>query len=425
MNRFNILVLADFNEDSAETILEHVKSFEKYSKHRVFYYNPVLSPFPAWMKLERFNVIVIHYSIYLLSDCYLDVSWTIALQKTSAVKVQFIQDEYRQVNRFHFKMRQLGIDILYSCIPENEMEYVYPVSELPGILKINTLTGYVFGERQMPDFRRARQIDVGYRGRDVRLWWLGDLYYEKVLISEQFLRYAAGSNLVTDISSREADRIYGESWKGFLENCRCFLGTESGASIVDFTGEIEGRVRKYMKRNPGSSYREIHEKFLEEYEGNIRMNQISPRAFECICAGTCMILFEGNYSGILKPDCHYIPLKKDFSNFSEVLNKIGNFSLVTETARRAYRDIIETNRYSYGRFIESFDGLLEEKLPEIKSGRINRRNFRTPSVPFMRKASYSLRRVAKFLKSGLLGRKALRRHEFFEEHLKKLKEFFF
>ena len=34
-----------------------------------------------------------------------------------------------------------------------------------------------------------------------------------------------------------------------------------------------------------------------------------------------MILFEGSYSGIIKPDEHFIMLKKDFSNFDNVLKK--------------------------------------------------------------------------------------------------------
>ena len=42
------------------------------------------------------------------------------------------------------------------------------------------------------------------------------------------------------------------------------------------------------------------------------MGQISPKMFEAISLGTVLVMFEGKYSNILKPDLHYISLKKDF-----------------------------------------------------------------------------------------------------------------
>ena len=80
------------------------------------------------------------------------------------------------------------------------------------------------------------------------------------------------------------------------------------------------------------------------------------------------ILFEGDYSGILKPDLHYIPLKKDFSNISDVISKVKNNDLLQAIADRAYEDIITSNKYSYETFIkQKVDQILAEEF-EKKPG---------------------------------------------------------
>ena len=54
------------------------------------------------------------------------------------------------------------------------------------------------------------------------------------------------------------------------------------------------------------------------------MNQISPRVFEAIALRTALVLFEGEYSGIIAPGVHYIPLKKNLSNLDDVLSLLGD-----------------------------------------------------------------------------------------------------
>ncbi len=360
--KYQILILCDFNRKSANTIIDHVTSFKRYSEHDVFYINPVGRNKPSWLNLNEFDAIIIHYSIYILGDNYINSSWRKAIALSPATKVQFIQDEYRTVNEIHDRLRTLKINILYTCFPEEEIEKVYPTKAFPGTRKINNLTGYVseYFESKRPDFHKRRSTDVGYRGRGEGLWWLGGLYQEKSFIGREFLRYAQEAGLRCDISSKEEDRIYGRKWIRFLQNCRCTLGTESGASVIDFTGEVEENVKRYCRSHPRATFEDVRNLFFKDLEGKIRMNQISPRAFEAIGCGCCQILFEGEYSKILKPDIHYIPLKKDFSNISEVLEKIKDDSLVEQIAQQAYEDIVANGRYSYRTFIEGVERQIEE-----------------------------------------------------------------
>jgi hypothetical protein len=84
------------------------------------------------------------------------------------------------------------------------------------------------------------------------------------------------------------------------------------------------------------------------------MNQISPKMFEAIALKTALVLFEGSYSGILKPDLHYISLKKDFSNLKQVLAKLDDISYLENITETAFKDIILSGKYNYEQFIHIF-----------------------------------------------------------------------
>ena len=49
-----------------------------------------------------------------------------------------------------------------------------------------------------------------------------------------------------------------------------------------------------------------------------------PKTKSRIGTKTIQILIEGNYNGYFKPDIHYIPLKKDLSNFDEAIEKFND-----------------------------------------------------------------------------------------------------
>ena len=65
-----------------------------------------------------------------------------------------------------------------------------------------------------------------------------------------------------------------------------------------------------------------------------------------------MVLMEGNYSGILTPNIHYIPLKKDYSNFEDVIEKIKNKPFCESIAEKAYLDLIDSEEYTYEKYVE-------------------------------------------------------------------------
>jgi hypothetical protein len=158
--------------------------------------------------------------------------------------------------------------------------------------------------------------------------------------------------------------MYGEKWINFILSCKTMLGVESGASVIDFTGDIEASVDTYQREYPLAPFEEVQSKFLMPYENKIIMRQISPRCFEAIALKTPLVLFEGMYSGILIPHKHYIPLKKDFSNINDVIKKIKDLDYLQKLADTAYKEIALNSQYSYKYFIKTLDGTINRVFKE-------------------------------------------------------------
>jgi hypothetical protein len=370
-SRLQVLLVACFDGRNAQTITDHIEALERYSRHRVLVYNhlPALTVgqrrLPASLDLDRFDVVAIHYSMYLVDEeiDYLGPAGKSAIARFPGVKAQFRQDEYNHVDGLMTVLQSMGVDVLFTNFPEGEALRVYPESRLPRLRRESNLTGYIsesFLCRQSRPLTE-RGIDVGYRSRDVPLW-LGALGAEKSMIAREFERRARSCSLVTDISVKESDRLYGEHWPAFLGNCRAVLGTESGASVIDFTGDIRRRCDEHIARHPDATFEEVQRLYFHEHEGLYHLEQISPRCFEAACMRTGMILFEGRYSDILEPGRHYIPLRKDFSNFEQVIRAVRDIDRLQDMVDRTHAEIALNPKYSFRSFVARFDGILEEEF---------------------------------------------------------------
>jgi hypothetical protein len=360
--RRSVLLLCDESRRHAANVLQHIEALATLSEHDVYRFNPVdRAAACRLLDPEEFDAVVIHYTVSLVSPRYLPPPLPERLARFGGLKVQFIQDEYRAVDVVTAAMRKLGIDVLFTCVPEPAAGSIYD-ERLPSVTRVFTLPGYVPDDLVGRDVARAAQrpIDVGYRGRDVPVW-LGRLGREKTEIARAFLDHVADRGLRCDISSREDDRIYGEAWNRFLASCKTTLGTESGASIVDFDGSLEALAKDYLPRRPHATREEIERDLTGPYEGKVVINTASPRLFEAAALRTAMILFRGTYGGVVEPGRHYIPLEKDFSNIDEVVERVRDPAYLDELADRTYDDLVASGRYSLRALVAQFDALIAER----------------------------------------------------------------
>lgn len=350
-----ILYLYNSTQTYTDTVFQHIASFRKHSRHITHYTHHDLSS-ELEVDLSAYDAVCIHYSIRLPFD-QLSASAVAALRRFDKLKVLFIQDEYDHTQRAWHWIRALGIKLVFTVVPEKSIREVYPVDQVPGVRFCSVLTGYVPERIDLQGAIRPpseRELLVGYRGRPLPVRY-GQLGFEKVEIGRMVRAYCESHGFACDIAWTEEARIYGTKWLEFVASCRSMLGSESGSNVFDFSGSLVNRLRELKLYYPKMSDDLVYRDVIKPAEREGLMNQISPRAFEAIALRTVLVLFEGQYSGILQPGVHYISLKKDGSNLREVFEQLLDSSHVDTMAERAFRDIIDTGDYSYGAFVATVD----------------------------------------------------------------------
>jgi hypothetical protein len=364
--RLSILLLCDDNQGNANTVLDHIAAFQRYSRHQIKTFNPRGIARVSTLDLNEFDAVVIHYSLVLVNERYVSTDFREKLSRFRGLKVQFVQDEYRWVDRSTRVSRDVGVKVLFTAAAEPAASQLYD-SRLPGVRRVHTLTGYVPEDLARRPRRplQERTIDVGYRGRDLP-FWLGRLTQEKQWIAQGFAERASACGLHVDIGWREEDRIYGERWVDFIASCRATLGTESGASIADFDGGVERAVRRYLDTHPDADYEQVAEAVLRPYEGNVVVNVVSPRVFEAAALGTALVMFPGEYSHTVLPDEHYIVLEKNFSNMDDVAEKLKDVEYLNALTTRASDHVVRSGRWSYATFIHEFDDVVADEAVTVR-----------------------------------------------------------
>lgn len=364
-----ILVLSAFDGRNANVIRDFLFSFNGYSIHD-YYYIFDCRILDEHTDFSMFDVVLVFWSLYLpgsaLSEGVRD-----KIRQSRALKVLFLQDEYRDVRLFNQLMSQLGVQVMFTCVAEKDHEVFYPQRLIPSLQATHTvLTGYVPTYLEAYQFapQNSRPLDISYRSRIVP-YYLGDLGQEKKIIAERFQGIARTHGFKSDISVQEQDRIYGNRWVKFMESSRIVLGTPSGASVIDFTGEIWRNCDDYLVLHPEATYEEVKQKFFAGEDGKVVIDTVSPRIFEAAALGCTMVMHEGDYAGILQPGKHYIAVRKDYSNIDEVVDQMRDEKYCRQLSQQAHRDLVASGEYSYRTFIRRFDQILSRQVDQPVGGR--------------------------------------------------------
>ncbi len=355
--KLEVLLLA--NEDySAGCCSDYINAIKKNSDHNIAVRNPMVKSrmdklfFRPHVSLKnnngkKFDVIIIHYSISIIFRSHISYFLRKKIRNFKGIKIIIIQDEYRWINRIVNEMIYLNVDGIVSLLDKENINKVYKHPKLEKKLKVTALAGYVsddWVDQPVPRISE-RTKHIIYRGNRLP-FWLGNAAYEKTTLTEKVLEHFQGKNLTLDVSSSPENRIYGENWLNFMKSGKCVIGLEGGASIFDFDGSIEKKVSQYLSVNPKAEYEIINEKFLSTHEDKIYYRMATPRSFEAIATRTVQIMYPGEYSGILVPWQHYVPMKRDFSNLNEVVEVLNNDEFLQNIADRAYTEIIESKKFS-------------------------------------------------------------------------------
>lgn len=352
-----VLILYNESQTYTETVFEHLDAFRKFSKNK-FRYLHYENLVKEKNSLKYFESIILHYSVRLPMD---QVSEGMAdiLSEFKGSKCLFIQDEYDNVSRTKYWIKRINFNLVFTVVPRNSIEIVYPKNEFPNVNFVNNLTGYapenlksLFEKKILPPSRR--NINIGYRGRRLPIRY-GDLARDKFKIGISVKRYCQLNNVAHDIEWDEQCRIYGNKWYEFIANCKAMLGTESGSNIFDWDGCLNEDIKKFHESSPSISDEELYDNYIKPLERPGLMNQISPRIFEMAAAGTIMVLYEGEYSNVIYPNRHFLPLKKDLSNLPQIIALLRDDDFIDEMSVRVKKEIIDFGGYGYQQFVEMVD----------------------------------------------------------------------
>lgn len=342
------------------TIRDHLYSFSKYSKCTCYYYNAGFGFIPKYLLRIKFDLIIFHTTFLSCrwggSEYFQrQVKKVIPLKSSSAIKIALPQDEFIYCDDLCNFINEFNIDGVYSVAPSTEWPIIYSTVDFERVEFHEVLTGYLDDTtlkkiKNLSTNIKERDIHIGYRAYKGPQW-LGRHGFLKTQIAEVFNRYAPLISLKTDISTRSQDTILGDDWYKFLLRCKYFIGVEGGSTILDRDGNIKKRTDEYVLSNPDASFEDVEAHCFPGAEGKLQLLALSPRQLEACATKTCQILVEGKYNGILKPDIHYIELKRDFSDLSKVLEIIKQDSARKEIVENAYRDIVESGKYTYQSFV--------------------------------------------------------------------------
>ncbi len=363
-NESILLIYHHPDHDDASTIMEHVNAFSSYSRFMVLSVNTA-SGFPPALRQLSFPVVILHYSLFGSAPFLLSQKFWCYLKHQNAYKICFFQDEYHFWPERIRLIEELQIDHVFSlinpCFHDETYRCLTHVENVDFCLPSYVCDRLIRIGEQLNTEDLCRRIDIGYRGRQSP-FYMGKGAYEKDFIGKEVKRRTKNSDLVVDVETAESHRIYGEGWYQFLADCRAVLGVEAGVSIFDTKGFVRGEYFKFTQKNPGLTFAETQAQFLRRYEDmGIPYRTISPRVFEAAAMRTCQILFTGEYSGVIEPMRHYIPLEKDFSNWDWVMETFCDPTVRANLVENAYSNLIASEKYSYRIFIQRFDQMLIDK----------------------------------------------------------------
>ncbi|MDR0605868.1 MAG: hypothetical protein LBG80_16380 [Bacteroidales bacterium] len=361
LRKEKLLFLVYLNPNGIITIRQTIEEVIKLSSYRIDFLNLYHSYRGALDNIDSYDGIIIHNTLsYRVANIlHLERINKRRLRDYHGLKIMMKQDEHYLTDQMAQYLGENGFDLLLTLCDESNVRSFYPEAVTPRLHFMPYLTGFVPSEfktiRSLPFSERC--IDIGYRG-SIQPASFGRLAWEKRMIGDAIRQYAEQRGFKTNISSRWEDRFMGNAWLKFLGNCKATLGVESGSDLVDRNGQIEQELNNFIKRNPKVDDKQILE-FLAPYEGILCYRAVAPRHFEAAACKTVQIFFEGNYQGIFHANRHFIPLRRDFSNVGEVLDKLRDEQYCINMTECSFEEIIMNHKYSFENFVKKFDEKLE------------------------------------------------------------------
>lgn len=252
--------------------------------------------------------------------------------------VMFIGNEYDLLDEKIRFIQETGVEYVCSQLPEKAARWLYSECTRSKILAMpHALNSRLYHAGDV----RNRPVELGFRGARYPLF-IGD--QERNNLLDFFRENAPALGLKLDFGFKNIRR--GE-WADFLRKSQAVVGAEAGTYYLDRHGQAINAARQYQRQNPGADLQAIYDRFFKNLADYISGKSISSRHFEPVGTKTCQVLLEGDYNGILKPEEHYIEIKKDLSNIEDAVRRLKDESYRVEMVNRAYDYVLANHTYAH------------------------------------------------------------------------------
>jgi len=374
MDKLNILVLHSLGDArlAPRVLQKNVFSLEmNFPEHNYLYHDSALS-IPDYVKETRFDAILLDVS-FLWPRWFGEerfrkhVSEYEFVAESDAVKLAFPQDDYDCHQLLDDWMCDWRVDAVFSVIASG-WDVLYPRYHRAGDIRLG-YTGYIDEHllNWLPKALEDRPVDIGYRARKLPPYF-GRLGENKWTIGRDVAARARDAGLRVDIELGDQGTLLGDAWLNFIGDSKFTLGANSGSSLLDPTGSIQRSVRTYLSNRPDASFEEVEENCFPGLDGKYSFTAVSPRVLEAALLGSAQILVDGEYSGIVKPGEHFIPIRPDASNFSEVLEAMADRPMVEGMVRRCREAVLSVDALRYKNKARMILNLIGELTAHKKPG---------------------------------------------------------
>ena len=250
--------------------------------------------------------------------------------------LSFLGNEYSLMKEKKKFLSEIEVDYIASQLPEMAFRSVYSDMNAKLIAAPHALQQKFY----IPPMHK-KKFDISFVGARYPLF-IGD--NERNTLIDYVSKETPYFN--NNISIGKNKNMPRHMWKELLQNSRATVGAEAGTYFLDSEGELMEKAKSFENENPDCTLEELIQEIFEKTPIKyINGKAISSRHFEPIGTKCCQILLEGTYNGILKEDEHFIGVKKDYSNFDEVIEKYKNPRKRKEIVDSAYDHVITHHTY--------------------------------------------------------------------------------
>jgi len=264
------------------------------------------------------------------------------LQSRKGKLVCFVGNEYCLMPEKIGFIKSVAADLIATQLPIEAAQWLYGDCLMSRVVPIPHALNADNYASLTP--RVQRPVEIGFIGDRYSLA-IGD--NERSAFIEAVQSLCQMELIPYDIRLGSKLRIPRKAYTSFLNRVKTVIGAESGTYYLEKTDALFKKVDAYLSFRPRARFGEVHDRFFKNYHQPVSGKAISSRHFEPIGTQTAQMLLRGHYNGILRPDEHYIPVRRDLSDMEEAFAKLADKDTVDQMVERTHQYVMDCHTYDH------------------------------------------------------------------------------